>query len=183
MRDFSVETWERHRVRGIKYHSLPTSILQLHLVPSARSSACVTESASFPIPQYWYLVLDFVHICPFTFNKVVFFRAKQPHIMLCDVLPLLKTGVSEIDHPKSWPPPFLTSTSFIAIKKVGHKSGLETSNANDTHSLSVLYTVVSVDNTTNATVVLYQQEKTSWNILIWLLCQRCIWYGTSAILL
>ena len=78
VRDFIVETWERHRLRGIKYDSLLTSILQLHYVASARSLAYVTESASMPIPIS--LVLDFFFIWLFTIG-VVFFPREQPLII------------------------------------------------------------------------------------------------------
>ena len=55
MRDFIVETWERHRLWGVKYQSSD----KFFITPlgSARSSAYVTESAYLPIPIY--LVLDF----------------------------------------------------------------------------------------------------------------------------
>ena len=80
MRDFIVETWERHRLWGIMYYCLPTSILPLH---SARSSAYVTESASLPIAVY--LVLDLFSYLPIYYKVLIkwyFFRAKQPLVIV-----------------------------------------------------------------------------------------------------
>ena len=75
-----VETWERHRLWGIKYQSFDKYFSTP--LASARSSAYLTESVSLPIPVY--LVVDFLHICLFTtvLDWVVFFRAKQPLIIV-----------------------------------------------------------------------------------------------------
>ena len=60
VRDFIVETWERHRLSGIKYQSSDKYFTTPLRLASARSSAYVTESASLPIPIY--LVLDFFYL-------------------------------------------------------------------------------------------------------------------------
>ena len=133
--DFIVETWERHRLWGIKYHCLLTSILQL------------TESASLPIPVY--LVLNVFHICLFT-TKVVFFpRETTPKKRFPDMLPHLKRCLLNRPLYLSWPSPFFTGTSCIALKNAGPKSGLETSNANDTHSLALLTQQTSIVSCSN----------------------------------
>ena len=131
-----VETWERHRLWGIKHHCcLLTSILQL------------TESTSLPTPVY--LVLDFFHICLFTMKVVFFPRETTAKKMFPDILPLLNRCLLNRPLYLSWPSPFFTGTSCIALKNAGPKSGLETSNANDTHSLALLTQQTSIVSCSN----------------------------------
>ena len=83
-RDFVVvETWERHRLWGIKYHCcLLTNVLQQ------------TESVS--LPTYVYLVLVFFRVCLFTIKMVFVPRgttAKECFLIYY----LSSTGVSFID--------------------------------------------------------------------------------------
>ena len=81
---------------------------------------------------------QFLSYCWFTINKVVFFRAKQPLITVAwratslKLVPLKSSSFNRGQHLS------LQVPLALLLKKVGSKSDLETSNANDHHSLALL---------------------------------------------